>query len=79
MSKIHSTYCMSPQDGTTIDFAEAGETKGMHLTHDGESSIRQGVELHITVEKTVQYDIEGGESGSSPEALPTSESKHAEV
>ncbi len=72
---------MGPQDGT-IGFADAGETKGMRLTYspqDDEVSSTQGVQLHITVEKTVQYDTDDRMSGPSPAALPTLESMHAEV
>ncbi|KAI9467365.1 hypothetical protein BJY52DRAFT_65636 [Lactarius psammicola] len=78
----HGIRTPPPRDGT-IDFAEEGETKGRHLTcspqlEDDELSPRGGVQLHITVEKTVQYD--GGVSGPSPAALSTLGSpKHAEV
>lgn len=70
---------MSPQD-RSLDFASAGETKGMELTYPpegGELSSTQAVQLHITVEKTVQYDTDDGESGPSPGGLPTLGSRHA--
>ena len=34
----------------------------------------RGMQLHITVEKTVQYDNNDGVPGPPPEALPTLES-----
>ncbi|KAH8982825.1 hypothetical protein EDB92DRAFT_1952076 [Lactarius akahatsu] len=57
-----------------------GETKGMQITYppqDVETSSKQGVQLHITVEKTVQYDTDDCASGPSP--LPILEPKHGEV
>jgi hypothetical protein len=72
-----------PVPDGTLDFAEAGETKGAsYLTYTpegGETSSMQGVQLHITVEKTVQYDTDDDGSGPSPEYLPTLDSKRAEV
>jgi hypothetical protein len=77
-SKIYGTYCMSPQDGAFDFTAESEDTKVIQLTYshqDAESSSTRGVQLHITVEKTVQYDNDEV-SGPSPEALPTLESKY---
>lgn len=71
-------------DGTS-DLVETGETKRLRLTYspqDGEElRTKQGVQLHITVERTVQYDTDDGVLGPLPEALSTHtfESKHAEV
>lgn len=78
-SKIHNTYCMIPQDGE-VDSSDAGDTKGMdmrYLSHDREASPARGVQLHVTVEKTVEcHDV----PGTSPEDLPTLDSKYdAEV
>lgn len=77
-SKIHITYCTSPQDGE-VDSTDVEETKGMHLSylpHDGEASSTRGVHLHVTVEKTVERY---GVSRVSPEDLPPLESKYEEV
>lgn len=71
---------MSPQD-RTFDFSEPGDTKGVpYLTYSEADQLAstQAVQLHITVEKTVQYDTDDGGSGQ-PEDLPTSESKYSEV
>lgn len=72
-----------PVPDGTLDFAEAGETKGAtYVTYSpegGETSSMQGVQLHITVEKTVLYDTDDDGSGPSPEYLPTLKSKHEEV
>jgi len=75
------SHTCSPHDGG-IDFTETQDTKGMQLTYtpqDAESSSARGVQLHITVEKTVDYDPYNGISGLSPETLPTLESKYDEV
>ncbi|KAI9447667.1 hypothetical protein H4582DRAFT_15103 [Lactarius indigo] len=80
-SGSHPIRSPLPPDGT-IGFAEGVETKGMELTYspqDAETSSKQGVQLHITVEKTVQYDTDDGASGPPPDGLPILESKHAEV
>jgi len=63
-----------------IDFTDSEDNKAMQLPYshqerDAESSSARGVQLHITVEKTVQYD-NNGLSGPS-EALPTLLSKYA--
>lgn len=64
-----------PVPDGALDFPEAGDTKGMHLPYsaDGfETSSMQGVQLHITVQKTVQYNTDDNGSGPSPpEYLPT--------
>ncbi|KAH9071537.1 hypothetical protein EDB83DRAFT_2517350 [Lactarius deliciosus] len=76
-SYSHTMRSPLPPDGT-IDFANGGETKGMQITYppqDVETSSKQGVQLHITVEKTVQYDTDDCASGPSPSPEP----KHAEV
>ncbi|KAH9021161.1 hypothetical protein EDB85DRAFT_437605 [Lactarius pseudohatsudake] len=78
-SYSHAMRSPLPPDGT-IDFADGGETKGMQITYppqDVETSSERGVQLHITVEKTVQYDTDDGASGPSP--LPILRPKHAEV
>ncbi|KAH9002484.1 hypothetical protein EDB86DRAFT_3074254 [Lactarius hatsudake] len=78
-SYSHAMRSPLPPDGT-IDFADGEETKGMQITYppqDIETSSKQGVQLHITVEKTVQYDTDDCASGPSP--LPILEPKHAEV
>jgi len=68
-------------DGS-LDFGEAGETK-MRLTYTpevDELSSTQAVQLHVTVEKTVQYDTDDGGSGPLPEDLPILEPRRrAEV
>jgi hypothetical protein len=78
-SKIYGTYCMSPQDGAFdfTEFTESEDTKVTQLPYshqDAESSSARGVQLHITVEKTVQCDNDGL-SGPS-EALPTLKSEY---
>jgi len=53
----HTRSPLVPGGGT--DFTESQDTKAMQLTYapqDAESSSAQGVQLHITVEKTVDYD-----------------------
>ncbi|KAH8987578.1 hypothetical protein EDB86DRAFT_3082143 [Lactarius hatsudake] len=63
-SYSHAMRSPLPPDGT-IDFADGEETKGMQITYppqDIETSSKQGVQLHITVEKTVQYDSASGPS-----------------
>jgi len=62
-----------------MDYAEAEDTKAMpfgYSSQDAESSSTRGMQLHITVEKTVKYDNSDGVSGPSPEPLPILESKY---
>lgn len=73
---IYSAYCLDLQDGAP-DYAEADDVKASQFTYspqDAESSSMRAMQLHITVEKTVQYDNSDGMPGPPPEALPTLES-----
>lgn len=72
---------MGRQDGG-FDFTDTEDSKPTQLPYsqqDAESSSARGVKLHITVEKTVQYDNDGLSGPSLAEALPTLKSEYARV
>jgi len=75
-SAFSSTRAPLVHDGAP-DYAEADDVKASQFTYspqDAESSSMRAMQLHITVEKTVQYDNSDGMPGPPPEALPTLES-----
>jgi len=75
-SAFSSTRTPLAPDGA-INYAEAEDFKASQFTYapqDAESSSTRAMQLHITVEKTVQYDNNDGVSGPSPEPLPTLDS-----
>ena len=65
----------------TINFSGVEDTKGTltYTPQDADLAAKQGMQLHITVEQTVQYDGNDGVSGPSLQPWHPFESKHLEV